>query len=262
MAYIVITGSTRGIGFGLAEAFLARDQAVVISGRSQQAVEQAAARLEERFPQERILGFPCDVTDIGALQALWAAAVARFGRVDIWINNAGITNPRVPLWQQSPEMIAAVVDTNLKGTMYGCRVAAAGMLAQGGGFIYNMEGLGSDGRMVPGLALYGSTKSGLAYFTKALVAETRDTSVGVGSLSPGMVVTDLLLEEDGSNRPDWERSQRALNILADRVETVTPWLADKILANQQHGARIRWLTTAKIFGRFLTAPFVRRQVLP
>lgn len=261
MRFIVITGSTRGIGFGLAEAFLAKEQAVVISGRSQQAVEQAVEKLGARYGLSRVFGVPCNVTIYGEVQHLWEAALAQFGRVDIWINNAGITNPRVPLWQQAPEDISAVVNTNLIGAIYGSRVAVTGMLSQGGGFLYNMEGLGSDGRMIPGMGLYGSTKHGLVYVTQVLVAETRSTPVRVGSLSPGMVVTDMLRVERGGDGAESERTLRVLNILSDRVETVTPWLAERILANERHGARIRWLTPSKVALRFLSAPFSRRQVL-
>jgi NAD(P)-dependent dehydrogenase (short-subunit alcohol dehydrogenase family) len=261
MRVVVITGSTRGIGFGLAQQLLERGCALTISGRSQESVQAALQKLAADYPAERLLGQPCDVTDYQQLVGLWEAAVARFGRVDIWINNAGISNPRQPVWQQSPEVIANVIDTNLKGVIYGCRLVAEKMLAQGGGALYNMEGLGSDGRRVPGLVLYGTTKYGLHYFTDSLIQEAEGTSLVVGSLSPGMVATDMLSGEEQRNDPDWERTKRVMNILSDRVETVTPWLADQVLANQANGARIKWLTRGKILGRFLQAPFHKRQVI-
>jgi NAD(P)-dependent dehydrogenase (short-subunit alcohol dehydrogenase family) len=258
MPVVVITGSTRGIGFGLAQQFLARGCSLVISGRSQDSVKSALDKLAVDYPAERLLGQPCDVAAYEQHGGLWEAAVRRYGRVDIWINNAGIANPRAPIWQQPPERIAKVVDTNLKGVMYGSRLAAEKMLAQGGGALYNMEGLGSDGRSVPGLVLYGTTKYGLHYFTEGLASEAEGTSLVVGTLSPGMVATELLVGEEQRNDPDWERSKRVLNILSDRVETVTPWLADQVLANQANGARIEWLTRRKILKRFLLAPFRKR----
>ena len=103
MKSIVITGSTRGIGFGLADAFLALDCQVTISGRARASVDQATAALAARHAAGRIFGFPCDVTHIEELQALWEAACARFGAVDIWINNAGISNRRSDYWNLSPE---------------------------------------------------------------------------------------------------------------------------------------------------------------
>jgi NAD(P)-dependent dehydrogenase (short-subunit alcohol dehydrogenase family) len=120
-------------------------------------------------------------------------------------------------WEIPAERIQAVVSTNLIGAMYGSKVALRGMLDQGFGGIYNMEGLGSDGRKVDGLALYGTTKSGLRYLDESLARETKGTPVLMGALSPGMVVTDLVTKQY-ENRPpeDWESAKRIFNILADR----------------------------------------------
>jgi NAD(P)-dependent dehydrogenase (short-subunit alcohol dehydrogenase family) len=260
MKTIVITGSTRGIGYGLADSFLSLGCSVTISGRAQAGVERAVAKLSSKHQAERIFGHPCDVTQFEQVQALWDAAKAHFGRVDIWINNAGIAHPQLDFWEHSPEQIKAVVETNVVGAMNGAEVSLRGMLEQGSGCLYNMEGLGSDGRRVAGLTLYGSTKYSLRYLTDALVEETRGTPVLVGALKPGMVVTDLLTEQYKKRPEDWERAKRIFNILADRVETVTPWLAQKVLANNKRGVRITWLTRPKIIGRFLIAPFRRRDL--
>jgi short-subunit dehydrogenase len=123
-----------------------------------------------------------------------------------------------------------------------------------------MEGLGSDGRWIAGLTLYGTSKYGLRYFNKALAKETKGTPIIVGWLAPGMVVTDLLTGEFEGRPEDWERSKRMFNILADRVETVAPWMAQKILVNQKSGVRISWLTQSKVIARFLTNPFRKRDL--
>jgi len=112
-----------------------------------------------------------------------------------------------------------------------------GMRKQGFGSIYNLEGLGSDGRVIKGMALYGTTKSAVSYLTKALAKEAQGTPIIVGGIRPGMT-----------------------NILSDRVETVTPWLAEKILLNTKNGATIAWLNRWKLIGRFLTAPFHKREI--
>lgn len=260
MTIIVITGSTRGIGLGLAREFLARAGSVIVSGRSEASVQQAVDQLSAEYPSERIHGQACDMGDLSQVQALWESAVVRFGRVDIWINNAGINTPeQLPLWEQPRTAIEQMMATNVLGVIYGCKVAIAGMIAQGSGHVYNMEGLGSGGEVTVGNALYGTSKIALRYITKALVAETKDLPVKVSYLSPGMVATDLLVQ---TVRPGREaQSKRIFNILADRVETVTAWLAEQILANDQSGARIAWLTKPKIIGRFLMAPFRRRDVM-
>jgi NAD(P)-dependent dehydrogenase (short-subunit alcohol dehydrogenase family) len=257
---IVITGSTRGIGYGLAVAFLKRSCNVTISGRTKTGVDQAIMRLCAEHDVARILGHPCDVTDFEQVQALWETAKAHWGRIDIWINNAGIAHPQMDFVACSAEQIRGVIETNLIGAMLGAKVALREMLAQGGGSFYNMEGLGSDGRKVKGLTLYGSTKCSLAYLTDALVEEVKGTEVRVGALRPGMVVTDMLTKQYEGRSADWESAKRIFNILADHVETVTPWLADRVLNNEVNGARFSWLTRGKVISRFLTAPFRRRDL--
>ena len=260
MKTIVITGSTRGIGFGLAQSFLSLDCAVTISGRSAQSVDAAVATLAESHKRDRILGQPCDVRDFQEVQALWDSAKTRFGNVDIWINNAGVNDTRLAFWQLSPDQIRAGVETNLIGAMNGSAVAINGMLGQGHGAIYNMEGLGSNGRHISGLTLYGTTKYGLAYLTDALADETKATPVIVGAIRPGMVVTELLTKPFDGKPAEWERAKRMFNLLAERVETVTPWIARKVLANTSSGTRIQWLTRSRIFVRMLSAPFSRRDL--
>lgn len=253
MKIVVITGSTRGLGYGLAEAFLQRSHAVVINGRNANRVAAAVARLGIEFDPVRIFGYPGDVTRPEQVQALWDAAVRRFGRVDIWVNNAGLENRQVRLWELEPDEIRAVVDTNLTAVMLGSRVAIRGMLAQGSGQIFNVAGMGGDGRVAPGLTVYSTTKYGLTFLTRALVEETRHTPVQVATISPGMVVTDMLINNVPPER--LERAKRFFNIVADRVETVAPWLAERMLANRTPGAEIAWLTMPKMVWRMATARF-------
>ena len=89
------------------------------------------------------------------------------------------------------------------------------MLQQGQGSIYNMEGMGSDGRMHDGLVLYGMTKYGLSYFTKGLVKETEGSSILVGSIRPGMIVTDMIKEQYVDRPEEWERAKKIFNIIAN-----------------------------------------------
>ena len=135
------------------------------------------------------------------------------------------------------------------------------MLRQGGGAVFNMEGLGSDGMIQPKTIVYGTSKSAVAYFTRAAIRETAGGPVRIGSLSPGMVVTDLLMGAMAVNPEELEHSRRVFNILADRVETVAPFLAVKVLASTRHGEAIRWLTGPKAFACFASAPFKKWDVL-
>ncbi len=253
MRSVVITGSTRGIGFGMAREFLRRGHRVVVCGRGSEGTEGAVEALGGEAEPGRVVGWPCDVRDRDQVLALWDEAVGCFGSVDVWINNAGVPDAGGDFWDQSAGDVEAVVGTNLLGVMHGSAVAMRGMLSRGHGHIYNMEGFGSDGRLVrPGVIVYGATKSAVRYFTKGLVKEAQKTPVRVGFLSPGIVVTDLLTADD------IEGSRRFLNAVADTVETVAPYLVRRILDNDRHGARIDWLTGRKLAWRLARSPFARR----
>jgi NAD(P)-dependent dehydrogenase (short-subunit alcohol dehydrogenase family) len=260
MKSIVITGSTRGIGYGLANSFLDLGCAVTVSGRTQEAVDMAVAELAGKHDGRRVFGHACDVSDFEQVQALWEAAVAQFGKIDIWVNNAGLGQKQAKFAELPTERIKTIVTTNVLGTMYGSKVALLGMLEQGHGALYNMEGLGSGGRRVEGTSVYATSKAGLRYFDDTLAQEMSDTPVIVGSLNPGMVVTELVTGPYDGRPEEWERAKRIFNIIADRVETVTPWLAEQMLHNDKNGARIAWLSSWKVGFRFLTAPFRKREL--
>lgn len=262
MKNIVVTGSTKGIGFALSSAFAARGHNVVVTGRTQQAVDEAVAKIEKAAPGVTVLGVPTDVTDFGSVQALWDTASSKLGRVDLWINNAGVAISTKDIVDNTPDEITTMVTTNMLGTIFGAKVAATGMKAQGGGQIVNILGGGSDGRFRAGQAVYGSTKRGLNLFTEALTKELKDTTVTVGSVRPGILITDGFIREIKAEDPAKFAKQRsALNILGDPVEDVAPWIADQILSKPQNGATTSWLSTGKIIGRFATARFKKRDIL-
>ena len=123
-----------------------------------------------------------------------------------------------------------------------------------------MEGAGSDGRVMAGLGVYQSSKAAVRSLNKSLTAETKDLPLIVGSLSPGMVLTDMLLDPYENDPDGQERMKRIFNILADKVETVAPWLVDQILKNKKTGVRIEWLTKSKIIWRFATSSFSKRDL--
>jgi len=257
---IVITGSTRGIGLGMAQAFTAAGHQVVASGRSQHQADEVAAGLNARAPG-CAAGIACDVGSSEQVRTLWDFAVQKFGRVDIWINNAGISNQQSPVHELPPDQVRAVYETNVIGTLNGIHVAVQGMLQQGDGLVCIMEGLGSDGRKVRGLGVYGSTKYAISYLAEVLFEELRRTPVKACTIQPGMVLTDMLVGPDKQHRPDWDTNRRIFNILADRVDVVAPWIVRQLLRDPQHGARIRRMSALKAGWRFLSHPFTRRDVV-
>ncbi|WP_261319100.1 SDR family NAD(P)-dependent oxidoreductase [Microbulbifer agarilyticus] len=259
MKTVVITGSTRGIGRGLAENFLASGCRVIISARGQSKVDSVIAELQSQHGKDAVAGIACDITSEADLAKLWDFANSQ-GAVDIWINNAGMSIVRKPLHEQSAQDLRAIVDTNLTGLLLACKVALAGMLKQGHGQIWNMEGFGSTGQTNTGMAAYGATKRALNYLTTSLQKEVKGTDVQVNTLSPGIVVTDLLVGDYDLASPEWQKTRKILNILGDTVETVTPYLVRGVLNAQKSGSRVAWLTGRKAFWRFLTAGFSKRDL--
>lgn len=261
MKKIVITGSTRGIGLGMAKEFLNRGHAVVISSRSKKTVNEAQKTLQDQFAADRVHGIVCDVADSAQVQALWDGSMERFGAVDIWINNAGITNSMKSLFALDLSEISPVVNTNITGLIYGAIIALRGMDRQGFGYIYNMYGHGSNDNKVSGLHVYGTTKRGVKYFTEALIQDVDDTPVMAGSISPGIVVTDFLINDMRKMEPDQLETVKAIyNCLADTVETVTPFLVEEVLKSDKNGAEISWLTEQKAQERMSSDEYCSRDL--
>jgi NAD(P)-dependent dehydrogenase (short-subunit alcohol dehydrogenase family) len=258
---VVITGGTKGIGLGMAREFLKRGHNVTIASRGKAAVDKALVELKQEAPDRIVAGTTCDVANYEQVEILWNTGANAMGSVDIWVNNAGRDGIKKPFEELPWDDYKKTIETNLFGLMNGNRVAIPAMKAQTrGGTIWNMEGFGSDGRILPTLGVYGSTKYALRYFTKSLVRECKDSNVKICYLSPGMVVTDLLVPPPEERGAQWEKSKKILNILADTVETVTPFLVEGMLAAKENGDAVRWLTTPKIMGRFLMATFKKRDL--
>jgi NAD(P)-dependent dehydrogenase (short-subunit alcohol dehydrogenase family) len=262
MKSVVITGGTRGLGLCLAKEFLKLGCGVTVCGSSGASLD--AAEKELAAFNDRTLFLPCDVRDRAQVEALWAQSAEKWGRVDVWVNNAGRNVPYETAWDTEPKYVDAVVDTNLKGMIFGSQVAAKGMRAQGGGQIWNMEGLGSNDMIQAKTILYGTTKRALTYFTRGLAKELEGSGVLAGRLSPGMMPTDFLMKGPEGERHGASGRQdflRILNILGDRPETVAAFFVPRILANKKNDAHLVWLTGGKAMARFMVAPFKKRKLV-
>jgi len=262
MKNIVITGSTRGIGLCMAKEFMRAGCHVTISGRHT-ALSEAAERELADFSGQYIY-ISCNVRRASEVKNLWDASAAKWGKIDHWINNAGQNCPHAYAYETPPEYVDGVIDTNIKGMVYGSQTAARNMLTQGRGQIWNMEGLGSDGMIQVKTILYGATKRSLSYFTRGLAKELSGTPVTAGRLSPGMMLTDFITKTpEGESSPVLtdDRFRRLFNTLADRPETVAAYFVPRMLANKKNDAHIVWLTNVKAAWRFMTAPFHRRELI-
>lgn len=261
MKTAVITGGTRGIGSALVRSFLESGWNVAYSGTSETNVEKSLKLLDGQFERGRYAAFKCDVSVEADLVSLWDRAVKTFGRVDIWVNNAGTSSDQTPFHELPTGIFMRIIDTNVKGLMLATHVAYNRMLKQGHGAIYNMEGLGSDGRRITGLTPYGTSKRAVRYFTDAFAAEVKAGPVTVGTISPGMVLTDLTMGQVRRNPENSKKLIKIYNILANEADTVAPYLVRKMIENRTHGAKINWLTNWKVVRRFLFAPFSRRDIV-
>lgn len=259
--HIVITGGTRGIGLGLTINFLKRNCNVTISGINGKRLKSTLTKLEKEFPHRKISGFISDITDRTEVEKLCDKAADNTGPIDIWVNNAGKGQNMEYSWDLDLDTYTNIISTNITGLMHGSLAVMTRMIKQGHGKIFNMEGFGSNGMIRPKMAVYGTTKQAVRYFTRALSKEAENTNVLIGTISPGMVVTDFITKPlETLSKNEQERTKKIFNILADRVETVTPFLVDRMLKATKNGIRIEWLTKFKIFRRFITALFIKRDL--
>jgi len=255
---VVITGSTKGIGLGLAQEFLKRGHNVAISGRSDASIATALTQLNSG--SAKAIGISCEVSNFEQVQQLWDKASKAFGHIDIWVNNAGLARTAWSIIDIPHSEVEAMVTTNMLGTINGARVAAVGMLAQQrAGKIFNMLGGGSDGEYFPGMGIYGTTKRGLNYFCDALTKELKDSDILVGKIRPGMIVTDAVIREAQTAPATFKKSRNFMNNLVDQVETVSPFLVDEIIVFKKSGGKIAWLNGRKIAMRLLKARFKPRE---
>jgi 3-oxoacyl-[acyl-carrier protein] reductase len=183
----LITGGSRGLGAGLVEAFLDAGYCVSTCARSEtDAVREWSERPETR---DRFQFMPADLSDRAAAEGWVKEAVARWGRVDVLVNNAGIAREGI-IGLFGDEEIDQVVDLNLKGTVYVTRAASRAMLARRSGAIVNVSSVvGISGYR--GLSVYGATKAALDAFTRSLARELGSRGITVNSVAPGYLTTEM-----------------------------------------------------------------------
>jgi NAD(P)-dependent dehydrogenase (short-subunit alcohol dehydrogenase family) len=153
------------------------------------------------------LALPCDVADIAAVEAAVAAMVARWGRLDVLINNAGLIEPIAHSGAADPAAWDRLIDVNLKGVFHGMRAASPVMAAAGGGTIVTV-GSGAAHHPQEGWSAYCASKAGAFMLTRVADMEHRAAGLRIMSLSPGTVATDMQREIRASgvnpvSRLDW-----------------------------------------------------------
>jgi 3-oxoacyl-[acyl-carrier protein] reductase len=184
-AVAVITGATRGIGYGFAEALLDEGARVFICGRERATLESALEELDDGY-LKRVAGVIADVGNYEDCRNLIGKAIESFGKIDILINNAGIGHTYKPIDEITPETWDKTLHTNLFGSFYCSREAVPHMRKAGGGYIFNISSVAAILRLAGGSA-YNASKCGLSGFTDTLMKDVRYDGIRVTELVIGSV---------------------------------------------------------------------------
>ncbi|MGV9674083.1 3-oxoacyl-ACP reductase FabG [Nocardia sp. NPDC003482] len=182
----VITGAAQGIGYAIAEAFLAEGARVVLGDLDADTVKQAAERLGG---PDKAIGVRCDVTDSADVDALLQAALDTFGGLDVMVNNAGITRDAT-MRTMTEEQFDQVVAVHLKGTWNGTRKAAAIMRERKRGAIVNLSSLSGKVGLV-GQTNYSAAKAGIVGLSKAAAKEVAHHGIRINAIQPGLIRTPM-----------------------------------------------------------------------
>ena len=183
----LITGGTKGIGFGIAEALLQKGVSVVITGRSEESAKMAAHKLNENLKSgARAIGVESDVRSLASQESAMRAVMAEFGKIDVVIANAGIghfgsvESLTSTEWQET-------IDTNLTGAFYSLK-ANLDALKESKGYYITISSLAGTNFFAGGSA-YNASKFGLTGFTQAAMLDLRKYGIKVSTIMPGSVAT-------------------------------------------------------------------------
>lgn len=196
----LITGGATGIGKAAALKLASSGITVVISGRRQDVGEAAVAEIEAVAAQGAQVRFiKNDVTDEAAAEAMISQIVAEFGRLDMAVNNAGISNETTTIEQSDSAKFRAMIDTNVLGLYFDMKYELRQMLKQGGGSIVNLASIaGLNGMAWAGT--YAATKHAVAGLTKSAALDHAAQGVRINGIAPGAVRTDIIAQQlDGGD---------------------------------------------------------------
>ena len=195
---VLITGGTRGIGRALAEALLRAGDKVAVTGTSEDGVVKAERELAQYGDVAAIV---CDVREVSSAELAVRTAVARFGGLDVLINNAGV-GVGVPIAEMPYDEWNRIIGTNLTGIFNCCKAAIPHLRQRGGGSIVNVSSLASTNPFAGGAA-YCASKAAVNAFSEALMQELRYDNIRVSYVLPGSVATGFSGREPESGS-DWK----------------------------------------------------------
>lgn len=221
---VIVTGSTKGLGRAMAEGFARSGAQVVVSSRKQGLCDEVAAELSSTHGVE-VMGRACHMGDWDAIPGLVDDVVARFGRIDVVVNNAGINPTSDPLVDISYELWRKVFAVNLDGPLRLSTLAAPIMRDGGGGSIVNISTVGAyiGG---PGNGSYGASKAGLLNLTKVMAQEWAPWGIRVNAICPGPIRSEMTAGAEAAFPGFYERAGGAtmMKRVAETEEIIGPVL--------------------------------------
>jgi NAD(P)-dependent dehydrogenase (short-subunit alcohol dehydrogenase family) len=202
----LVTGSTHGIGKAIARLFVAEGAKVILNGLN---ADADGAALVAELGDGNAMFIAADIADEAAVRAMAAAGAERFGPIDVLVNNAGMNVFAEPLAMTSAQWQRCFA-VDLEGALHCSRAVLPGMLAGGGGGIVNIASVHGH-RIIPGAFPYPVAKHALIGMTKALGIEYAARNVRVNSISPGLILSERVVEWLASIPP--EEAQRQVDLL-------------------------------------------------
>ncbi len=223
----VVTGGAAGLGLGIARRLVDSGADTCIWDVNEDGLARAVKELSAAAGGTKVTGRVADISDNSAVEAAFAGSVDDLGKVDIVVNNAGISGPNVTSWEYPIEDWDKVVDINLSGTFYVSRTAIPHMLENDYGRIVNVASIaGKEGN--PKAPAYSATKAGVIGLTKALGKELAQTNVMVNCVTPAAVRT-AIFDQMTQEHIDFMLSKIPMNRfgLVEEIAAMVAWLASE-----------------------------------
>lgn len=186
----IITGGSRGIGYAVAEKFLAEGATVIITASTPENADKAAAKLQEAFPDSRVGGISPDLSSLESVKQAFAEVAKTYGSIDILVNNAGISES-TPFVNYTEELFDKVMDLNVKGVFNAAHAAVEHMLPKGSGVILSTSSMVSISGQSSGFA-YPASKFAVNGLTLSLARELGPKGIRVNAVAPGITETDMM----------------------------------------------------------------------
>lgn len=230
---VVITGASRGIGAEIARAFARENCRLVLCGRDKKLLKEVAASCE--LPKKLIATIIADVRKPVGMKKIVDAAYRKFGRVDIFVNNAGVGYRRSIVEVPEAEY-DATFDTNLKAVFLSFKELIPRMKKQGGGQIINISSMAAQ-KNDPGIALYAASKAALNKLSESVAGEVRGDNIKICVVAPGYAATDLV------SKPITKKLARTLLSTGDVADAVV------YLARQRENAWVSMVEIRPLIGK-------------